>query len=162
MRWWCVLSTLQQILLTCHDGWLRSIQAKQRRRKIAKENQAKERTSMHGVELKCYIFSSGAYFYSMFEINFRFEGIFSREEVAWDKNNPIFTRIVSQPLENLSKTLLILIQLGPHTTNSYPNKKPCNKSYQKYIKRDTKRAGRAYHTPHSSWTTSNNYSPFFH
>ena len=67
---------------------------------------------------------------------------------------------MSQPLENLSKTLLILIQLGPHTTNSYPNQKPCNKSYQKYIKGDTKRAGRAYHTPHSSWTTSNNNSPF--
>ena len=67
---------------------------------------------------------------------------------------------MSQPLENLSKTLLILIQLGPHTTNPYPNQKPCYKSYQKYIKRATKRAGRAHHTPHSSWTTSNNYSPF--
>ena len=42
---------------------------------------------------------------------------------------------MSQPLENLSKTLLILIQLGPHTTNPYPNQKPCNPSYQKYIKR---------------------------
>ena len=41
---------------------------------------------MHGVELKCYIFSSGAYFYSMFEINFRFEGIFSREEVGPSKD----------------------------------------------------------------------------
>ena len=40
---------------------------------------------------------------------------------------------MSQPLENLSKTLLILIQLGPHTTNPYPNQKPCNPSYQKYI-----------------------------
>ena len=41
---------------------------------------------MHGVELKCYIFSSGAYFYSMFEINFRFEVIFSREEVGPSKD----------------------------------------------------------------------------
>ena len=54
--------------------------------KLQKKNQAKERTSMHGVELKCYIFSSGAYFYSMFEINFRFEGIFSREEVGPSKD----------------------------------------------------------------------------
>ena len=40
---------------------------------------------------------------------------------------------MSQPLENLSKTLLILIQLGPHTTNAYPNQKPCNPSYHKSI-----------------------------
>ena len=42
---------------------------------------------------------------------------------------------MGQPLENLSKTLLILIQLGPHTTNAYPNQKPCNPSYQKSINR---------------------------
>ena len=67
---------------------------------------------------------------------------------------------MSQPLENLSKTLLILIQLGPHTTNSYPNQKPCNKKLSKIYKRSQKRAGRGSSSPHSSWTTSNNYSPF--
>ena len=41
---------------------------------------------MHGMEFKGCIFSSGAYFYSMFEINFRFEGIFSREEVGPSKD----------------------------------------------------------------------------
>lgn len=69
---------------------------------------------------------------------------------------------MSQPLENLSKTLLILIQLGPHTTNSYPNQKPCNKSHQKYIKRDTKRAGRAYHTPPLLLDDQQQLFPLFH
>ena len=45
---------------------------------------------------------------------------------------------MSQPLENLSKTLLILIQLGPHTTNPYPTKTlqpKLSKRYKKSPKR---------------------------
>ena len=41
---------------------------------------------------------------------------------------------MSQPQENLSKTLLILIQLGPHTTNPYPIKTLQPKLSKRYKK----------------------------
>jgi len=37
MRWWSVISTLQQILLTCQDGWLRFNSSQTKKRKHCKK-----------------------------------------------------------------------------------------------------------------------------